>query len=354
MSFTVDIHASRAYTVRIESGLLDRVGALLREKTAAETVCIVSGQQVWPLYGQRLEQSLHAAGFRTLCFIHPSGEQHKNLKTYGELLEFLAEQGLSRSDLLLSLGGGVTGDLTGFAAATYQRGLDYVQIPTTLLAMVDSSVGGKTAVDLAAGKNLAGCFWQPLSVLCDPALLETLDQRELRCGAAEVVKYAVLRDGVLFETLERGGLAAACGAAVIQRCLEIKRDLVEEDEFDRGSRRLLNLGHSFGHAIESCSGYALRHGEAVAAGMAMAARAAAARGIFPETAKARLLALLGQFGLPTETDFSVGELAEAMRKDKKRSGERMTLILPEAIGRCRTESVPLAALEDWLRLGGAR
>ena len=178
MSFTVDIHASRAYTVRIESGLLDRVGALLREKTAAETVCIISGQQVWPLYGQRLEQSLQAAGFRTLCFVHPSGEQHKNLKTYGELLEFLAGEGLSRSDLLLSLGGGVTGDLTGFAAATYQRGLDYVQIPTTLLAMVDSSVGGKTAVDLAAGKNLAGCFWQPLSVLCDPALLETLDQPE--------------------------------------------------------------------------------------------------------------------------------------------------------------------------------
>ena len=260
MREAVEVKASRSYPVRIEKGLLDQAGELIRERTDAKRACIVTGEHVVKLYGERLQRSLEQTGFQVLRFIHHSGEQHKTLETYGELLGLLARSGMTRSDLLVSLGGGVTGDLTGFAAATYQRGLDYVQIPTTLLAMVDSSVGGKTAVDLAAGKNLAGCFWQPLSVLCDPALLETLDQRELRCGAAEVIKYAVLRDGALFETLERGGLAAACGAAVIQRCLEIKRDLVEEDEFDRGSRRLLNLGHSFRHAIESCSGYAFRHG----------------------------------------------------------------------------------------------
>lgn len=349
----VRIRASRAYTVHIEAGLLSRVGELLRPLTRAQKACIVSGERVDALYGERLEQSLRAAGFAVLRWRHPSGEQYKNLETYGRLLNFLAESGMGRVDVLVSLGGGVTGDLTGFAAATYQRGMDYVQVPTSLLAMVDSSVGGKTAVDLPAGKNLCGCFWQPLAVFCDPALLATLPEAELRGGSAEVIKYAVLRDETLFETLLHDPSAAARDE-VIERCVSIKRDLVEEDEFDRGSRRLLNLGHSFGHAIESCSGYALRHGEAVAAGMAMAARAAAAMGMFPEAEKERLLALLGQFGLPTETDFSVGELAEAMRKDKKRSGERMTLILPEAIGRCRTESVPLAALEDWLRLGGAR
>ena len=348
----VEIRASRRYAALIETGLLERAGQLLREKTAAETVCIVSGQQVWPLYGQRLERSLQAAGFRTLCFVHPSGEQYKNLKTYGELLEFLAEQGLSRSDLLLSLGGGVTGDLTGFAAATYQRGVDYVQIPTTLLAMVDSSVGGKTAVDLAAGKNLAGCFWQPLSVLCDPTLLQTLDQRELRCGAAEVIKYAVLRDGALFETLERGGLAAACGETVIQRCLEIKRDLVEEDEFDRGSRRLLNLGHSFGHAVELCSRFSVSHGYAVAIGLAGIARACREMRVCSGETAERIEEILRAFSLPTETEIPRNALLEALLRDKKREAAELPLILPEAIGRCRVERVPLSELDDWLRLGG--
>ena len=353
MSFTVDIHASRAYTVRIESGLLDRVGALLREKTAAETVCIVSGQQVWPLYGQRLEQSLHAAGFRTLCFIHPSGEQHKNLKTYGELLEFLAGEGLSRSDLLLSLGGGVTGDLTGFAAATWQRGVDFVQIPTSLLAMVDSSVGGKTAVNLPEGKNLAGAFWQPLMVLCDPALLESLPIEELRCGSAEELKCAVLRDEGLFDALSKNP-ALASSEDVIRRCVQIKRDLVEEDEFDRGSRRLLNLGHSFGHAVEVCSGYEILHGQAVAIGMAMIARAAAEKGICaPETAE-KIRAGIRALSLPTETEIPGETLLKTLLRDKKRSGDTMNLIVPEAIGSCRVEKVPVEELGDWLRLGGAR
>ena len=290
MSFTVDIHASRAYTVRIETGLLDRVGALLREKTAAETVCIVSGQQVWPLYGQRLEQSLHAAGFRTLRFVHPSGEQHKNLKTYGEILEFLAGEGLSRSDLLLSLGGGVTGDLTGFAAATYQRGLDYVQIPTTLLAMVDSSVGGKTAVDLPAGKNLAGCFWQPLSVLCDPALLETLEERELRCGAAEVIKYALI-DGDGFPDLSDPAAVRRAPEAVIERSAAIKEQIVLEDAKDLGIRQILNLGHTIGHAVEKLSAYRLSHGQAVAKGLARIAEIALDQGWCGEEVPVRTKAL---------------------------------------------------------------
>ena len=351
---TIEIHASRPYKVSIQAGLLDRTGELLRERNEAETACLVSGERVNALYGDRLERALLAAGFRVLRFVHPSGEQHKNLETYGKLMDFLAREGLGRGDLLVSLGGGVTGDLTGFAAATYMRGVDYAQIPTSLLAMADASVGGKTAVDLPAGKNLAGCFWQPLAVFCDPLALETLPAEELRCGAAEIVKYAVLRDEKLFEKLEQKGIAAARSEETLCRCVEIKRDLVEQDEYDRGGRRLLNLGHSFGHALESCSGYALRHGEAVSAGMVLAARAAAARGICPIETAEQIAALLRALGLPTETDLPAGLLARAMLRDKKRSGGALPLVLPEAIGRCRIETAPVAELEDWLRAGGAK
>lgn len=351
---TVEIHSSRPYRVRIEPGLLDRAGKELRERSRAETACIVSGERVDALYSDRLQKSLAAAGFRVLRFSHPSGEAYKNLSTYGRLLDYLAVQGLSRSDLLLSLGGGVTGDLTGFAAATYQRGVDYVQIPTSLLAMVDSSVGGKTGVDLSAGKNLAGCFWQPLAVLCDPDLLSTLPAEELRCGAAEVVKTAVLGDETLFRILERNGLSAVSTADCIRRCVELKGRLVEADEFDRGSRRLLNLGHSFGHAAELCSGFSLPHGRAVSLGLACIARASAARGICsPETA-GRILSLLSALGLPTDCPYGRQQMLTALLRDKKRSGDLLYLVLPESLGCCRLEPVPLAGLEEWLKLGGLK
>ncbi len=353
MMTRIEIRASRVYSVLIEEGLLDRAGELLREISGAETVCLVSGEQVHGLYGLRLERSLRAAGFRVLRFVHPSGEQYKNLDTYGRLLDLMARGGLGRSDLLLSLGGGVTGDLTGFAAATYQRGMDYAQIPTSLLAMVDASVGGKTAVDLPAGKNLAGCFWQPLAVLCDPELLDSLPEEELRCGAAEVLKCAVLRDPELFERILRRPDEARSRDA-IRRCVEIKRDLVEEDERDRGSRRLLNLGHSFGHAAELCSGYSLRHGEAVAFGLASVASAAAAKGFCAMETAERIRSALRACGLPTETDYPRAALLEAMLRDKKRSGPVLPLVVPQEIGRCRILEVPVEELEDWLRLGGVK
>ena len=347
----VRIHASRAYRVQIEAGLLNRVGQLLRLLSPAQKACIVSGERVDALYGDRLEQSLQAAGFAVLRWRHPSGEQYKNLNTYGRLLNFLAECGMGRGDVLASLGGGVTGDLTGFAAATYQRGMDYVQVPTSLLAMVDSSVGGKTAVDLPAGKNLCGCFWQPLAVFCDPALLATLPEEELRGGSAEVIKYAVLRDEALFETLLRDPSAAA-REDVIERCVSIKRDLVEEDEFDRGSRRLLNLGHSFGHAVELCSHYSVSHGYAVAIGLAGITRAACEMGACSRETAERIEEILRAFSLPTGTEIPREALLEALLRDKKRQGGDLPLILPEAIGHCRVERVPLSELSDWLRLGG--
>ena len=353
MRAPVEIKASRRYPVWIEKGLLDQAGEFIRERTGAKRACLVTGEHVVKLYGDRLQRSLERAGFQVLRFVHQSGEQHKNLETYGELMGLLARSGMTRSDLLVSLGGGVTGDLTGFAAATWQRGVDFVQIPTSLLAMVDSSVGGKTAVNLPEGKNLAGSFWQPLMVLCDAALLETLPMEELRCGSAEELKCAVLRDEALFDVLSKDP-ALSASEDVIRRCVEIKRDLVEEDEFDRGSRRLLNLGHSFGHAVEACSGYEILHGQAVAIGMAMIARAAAEKGICsPETAE-KILAGIRALSLPTETEIPGEVLLEALLRDKKRSGDTMNLIVPETIGRCRVEKVPVEELGDWLRLGGAK
>ena len=349
----IQIQASRTYEVCIEHGILDRAGELLRSLSGARTAVIVTGEHVGPLYAERLGRSLESADFRVLQWTHPSGERYKTLETYGRLLSYLAENRVGRGDLLLALGGGVTGDLTGFAAATYQRGMDYAQIPTTLLAMVDSSVGGKTAVNLPNGKNLVGCFYQPLTVLCDPSLLQTLPEAEYRCGCAEVIKYAVLGEKALFAQLETAPVSAL-PESVIARCVERKRDLVAVDEYDRGSRRLLNLGHSFGHAIEACSDYSILHGQAVSIGMAMATRAACARGICPEDTLTALLALLGRFGLPTETDLPLENLREAMLSDKKRTEDSLSLVVPERIGRCRVLPVPVEELELWLRQGGAR
>ena len=350
---SVRVEASRSYEVLIGRGLIDEAGERIRCVSRAETAVLVAGDVVWPLYGARVQASLEKAGFRVLSYILPHGEQHKTLETYGALLNFLCDNRLTRSDLLVALGGGVTGDLTGFAAATYQRGCGFVQIPTTLLAMVDSSVGGKTAVDLPGGKNQAGAFYQPSLVLCDPDTLATLPEEEFRCGCAEVVKYGMLGDAAFFASLEtvpvRGQLED-----VIERCVTMKRDIVHEDEFDTGLRRLLNLGHSFGHAVEACSGYTLLHGQAVAVGMAMITRAAVEKGYCEPETLDRLLAILKQYELPTECDYSVGELSSALLADKKMTGSTMHLVVPEAVGRCRIVKVPAAELPDWLRCGGAK
>ena len=348
---TVHVAASREYDVLIERGLLDSLGEIVRRCTGAHTAVVVAGDRVFPLYGVRAMASLEAAGLRTFSYVIPHGESHKTLETYGRLLEFLSEKRLTRTDVLIALGGGVTGDLTGFAAATYQRGIPYVQVPTTLLAAVDSSVGGKTAVDLPTGKNQVGCFYQPAAVLCDPALMDTLPEEEFRCGCAEVVKYGMLGSRAFFESLEEKGIRAQL-EDVIRVCVEMKRDIVREDEFDRGKRQLLNLGHSFGHAVEACSHFTILHGQAVAIGMAIITRAAVSRGDCDGETLDRLLRLLKRCGLPTQTDYSAEALFRAMGTDKKLTGSTMHLVIPETIGRCRIEALPLDAVPELLRLGG--
>lgn len=349
---SVPIKASRSYDVMIAPGLLDRAGELLRPLTGAEKAAVVCGDLVRPLYAERLSRALEGAGFRVFVKTIPHGEEHKTLQTYGEILNFLCENEFDRGDLVVALGGGVTGDLAGFAAASYRRGCGFAAVPTTLIAAADASVGGKTGFDLPGGKNQAGCFYQPLAVLCDTETFSTLPECELRCGLAEIVKTAVLFDRALFDSLKDGD-ALSHADELLAKCAAYKGAIVERDEFERGERRLLNLGHSFGHAVERCSGYTLPHGEAVAIGLAMIARAAAVRGLCAEADAREIAALLRALGLPTESPFSAEALFEALKTDKKRAGGTLCLVVPRAIGRCELLDVPLAETLDWLRDGGA-
>ena len=347
----IPVEASRAYEVLIERGMLDCIGERTRAVTQAGTAVLVAGRKVWPLYGERAAASLERSGLRVERFLLEGGEDCKSLQTYGELLRFLAQKRVTRADTLVALGGGITGDLTGFAAATWQRGMDFIQVPTTLLAMVDSSVGGKTAVNLGTGKNQVGAFWQPAAVFCDPDTLLTLPEEEYRCGTAEVIKYGVLGDAAFFERLREKPIREQ-EEKTVETCVRMKRDIVREDEFDRGQRQLLNLGHSFAHAIEACSRFSILHGQAVAIGMAIMARAAAAKGFCTSETRDAIVDILRAYQLPTETDYPPKKLLTAMESDKKRAGSKLNLVVPEAIGRCTVVPVPFEELADWLRAGG--
>jgi len=313
-------------------------------------IAVVTDTNVGPLYLDRTRASLEAAGFTVSSYVFPAGEQSKNFATLSAILEFLAGQRLTRTGCVAALGGGVTGDMAGFAAAVYLRGVRYVQLPTTLLAAVDSSVGGKTAVDLSAGKNLAGAFLQPAAVLCDTDCLATLTPHFFADGAAEAIKTGVLCDESLFSLFETGALKTAPGE-VIARCVQYKAGVVERDEKEQGERKLLNLGHTVGHAIEKCSGYTVTHGHAVAAGMAVMARAAESLGWTEEPVADRIAACLEKNGLPTGTCYKAEDLAEAASADKKRAGGEITLVVPRRIGHCILKKIPLDELLPVIRAG---
>ena len=339
----VTVNTAKPYDILIEKGLLDRAGDLIRQTADGSAVCVVTDDTVDSLYGERLTASLENAGYRWEKFVIPHGEASKNADNFIKILNFLAEKQFTRTDVVAALGGGVVGDLAGFAAACYNRGMLFVQLPTTLLAAVDSSVGGKTAIDLDAGKNLAGAFYQPRLVLCDYATLDTLSDEIFRDGCAEAVKYGILASPGLFEVFEKGRVREEL-EAVIQECVAIKRDVVMADEFDRGQRQLLNLGHTLGHAIEKRSGFTVTHGQAVAIGTVLAARISLHLGLCKKETVERIQRTLRGLSLPTETDFSAKELAETALSDKKRRGDEITLILPEEIGSCRLYPVPVAEL----------
>ena len=347
---TVTVNASKTYDIKICSGLLETVGKEAAKLGKAEKVCIVSDSNVFPLYGQKAVASLEASGFTVSTFVFPAGEESKNSNTFLTLLNELAESQLTRTDLIVALGGGVVGDLAGFAASCYLRGIRFIQIPTTLLAAVDSSVGGKTAIDLPAGKNLAGAFCQPSLVLCDTDTLNTLPEEFFRDGCAEVIKYAVLYDPFLFDTLQKSGLSFD-REAIIARCVELKRDVVMEDEFDTGSRMKLNLGHTIGHGVEAKSNFTVSHGKAVAIGMAIVARAAAKRGMCTADCSEQIQKLLKRFGLPQDTVYSAEELFHCALSDKKRSGSTVRLIIPREIGYCEIVPTPVTELTSFIEAG---
>lgn len=346
----VKVNASTAYEVRIAPGLLSAIGTEAAKVTKVGIAAIVSDSNVWPLYGNAVKESLESSGFSVLSYVIPAGESSKCGNIYLELLDFLAANRVSRSDCLVALGGGVVGDLTGFAAATYLRGVSYIQVSTTLLAAVDSSVGGKTAIDLPSGKNLVGAFYQPRLVLCDTDTLNTLPADIFRDGCAEVIKYGILYDTSLFSHLEHSGVSFD-REQVITRCVELKRDVVAQDEFDTGCRMKLNLGHTVGHGVEACSGYKISHGTAVAIGTGIVSRAAVKNGICGEADGKRIIDLLTQFGLPAKTDFSAQELYECALTDKKRSGSQVNLILPRQIGDCIIQPTKVEELKAFIEAG---
>ena len=347
---TVKVSASKEYDVLIGSGLLAQLGEKAVQVTRPGKAAIVSDSNVWPLYGEIAANSLKAAGFEVISYVFPAGEESKCGSTYLDLLNFLAQNRITRSDCLVALGGGVVGDLTGFTAATYLRGIRYIQVPTTLLAAVDSSVGGKTAIDLPAGKNLAGAFCQPSLVLCDTDTLRSLPEDIFRDGSAEVIKYGVLYDPVLLDHLMECGMDFD-RETVIARCVELKRNVVMEDEFDTGARQKLNLGHTIGHGIEAHSHFSISHGKAVATGMAIVARASLAYGICRKETAEKIIQVLDRFCLPTETTFSAEDLYRTALSDKKRAGSTISLIVPKTIGNCAIHTTRVEELLSFIKAG---
>ena len=326
----VNVNASTKYEVLIGSGIIGTLGKELLNIKPACKVMVVTDDNVAPLYLDETSLILSNAGYDVHSFVFQNGEGAKSKDVLFKLLDELVAKSFKRSDMLVALGGGVAGDLTGFAASVYMRGIDFVQLPTTLLAAVDSSVGGKTAVNLESGKNLVGTFWQPKLVLCDTDRFKTLPKEVFAAGSAEVIKYGAVLDKEFFEFLEKGALEKDI-EGVVKRCVEIKRDIVEADEFDKGKRAVLNFGHTIGHAIEKASGYTVPHGFAVGIGMVMISTAAQKAGMC-EGITDRLVALLKKSGVPVSCEYSSAELVQGAMSDKKTDRDGITIILPGGIG----------------------
>ena len=331
----ITVRTDVPYAVTVGGGVSSRIPELIRCVDGAETLALVSDDTVFSLYGERVTSLLEKTGKRVVSYVFPHGEGSKNGAEFLGLLDRLARSYLMRDDAVVALGGGVTGDLAGFAASAYMRGIGYVQIPTTLLAAVDSSVGGKCAIDLPAGKNLAGSFYQPSAVICDTDFLDTLPPETFSDGCAEVIKYGVLgNEKLLRHVTERG--TAFDREYVISECVRMKADIVSADEREHGVRTLLNLGHTLAHAIEKVSGYAVTHGRAVAAGLAVVCRGAEKLGHAERGTAEAVENALRAVGLPAgcPEELPTDELFQTMCHDKKRRGDKTLAVIPERIGRC--------------------
>ena len=339
----------RSYDIRIEAGCLAAAGEHIKAVCPrAKTLFVVTDSNVGPLYYNRLKAALESVGFQVYVHVVPAGEESKNAAALASLWEEMMERSLTRTDAVAALGGGVVGDLAGFAAATVLRGVDFIQIPTTLLAQVDSSVGGKVAVDLNHGKNLAGAFHQPKLVLMDPDTLSTLDDKTFADGMAEVIKYGCIADKPFFDRLAAHPSRPEIMSdieSVLYTCCDIKRQVVEEDERDTGRRMLLNFGHTIGHAYELAGHYqTYTHGQAVAAGMCVAAKLGVALNLTPADIPAQIETLCAAFGLPTAIPCDAATYAAAVGRDKKGEGADISVILLEKLGHAVAHKLPKAQL----------
>ena len=334
------------YPILIRTGALAQLGDVAAKTVRGRKAFIVTDDIVEGLYLASARKALESAGFEVASYTFPNGEQSKCETKLFEIYGAMNEFGITRTDLVVALGGGVVGDLCGFAAATYMRGCPLIQVPTTLLAQVDSSIGGKTGIDMPFGKNLVGAFYQPKAVVIDPGLLKSLSRTRMAEGMAEVIKYGCIRDAMLFEAIEKG---QADMEWMIQRCVKIKTTVVQNDEYDTGERMLLNFGHTWGHAIEKVSGYTrYTHGEAVAIGMVKACELGVKLGETPEGIKERIVAVLEKWHLPTSTDLPVEDLYQTMLSDKKKLNGKVYYVMINDIGDSKTRPLSEQELHELL------
>lgn len=335
-----------AYDVRVKPDGLAGIGEELRQRGLRGPVAVITDQRVGPLYGAVAQKSLQDAGYAVSVYALPPGEEHKNINSVISIWEHLIQEKIERASTILALGGGVVGDMTGFAAATYVRGVAWVNVPTTLLAMVDSSLGGKTGIDLPKAKNMVGAFYPPRFVLIDPQVLQTLPERELRNGLAEVVKHGIIDDPELFERCSTS-LEQAAGQLdwIVRRAAAVKVKVIEQDPYEKDLRQALNLGHTIGHGVEMVSGFQLSHGESVAIGMVAESRLAESTGLGSDDLTHRIEKTLAGIGLPTEIpgNMAIQDIIEVMQHDKKRLGGKVRFALPEKIGKVATGVV----VEGW-------
>ena len=326
------VEAGKGYDIFIEKGILSSCGEYIKAVSSAKTVCVVSDTNVFPLYGNTVCAQLESEGYNVISYIFEAGEESKTVSTVIGIVEYLAENELTRNDLVVALGGGVTGDMAGFAAAVYLRGIDFVQIPTSLLAQLDSSVGGKTAVDLPQGKNLCGAFHQPVLVLIDPLTLDTLSPRYFSDGMAEAIKMGCIKSKSLFEKIENENVKDIIDDIIFE-CVFLKAGVVERDEKEHGERALLNFGHTAGHAIERLHSFkTVSHGEAVGMGMVLICSSAEEKGLTKAGCAKRIENVLKKLGLPVCDNHTTGEIVNAMSSDKKRTGSSIKFIMIKDIG----------------------
>ncbi|MGP1569756.1 MAG: 3-dehydroquinate synthase [Eubacteriales bacterium] len=354
----VDINVSTKYEILIGHDLIFRTGEIIKRLDKDVKICIITDENVKKLYEKIVRKSLEESGYTVFTFTFEAGEKSKNLRTVSDILEYMAGAEFTRSDLIVALGGGIAGDIAGFVASIYLRGIDYVQIPTTFLAAADASVGGKTAVNLEQGKNLAGTFWQPALVICDCSTFASLAWEDFADGIAEAIKCACICDSKLFKMLYDNANLITPDMEnrkilenIVKKCIKIKADIVEKDEKDDGIRQILNFGHTVGHAIEKCSDFEISHGSAVAQGMYVMVKALAKMGILKVEDAEQIEDMLKTYGFNLNIEYTPSEIMRFALKDKKRKGDSVALVLIDKIGHGYLQKFPISQLQEVISMG---